>query len=281
MRIDGKEIAQRILDNLKKQKVTAHLAIVLVDHDPASAAYVRQKELKAKKIGCKTTICNLEFGPPVGGSELITLINQLNKNKKVHGIIVQQPLPPQIDVEKITEAINPEKDIDGFHPKTRFKMPIALAVLTILEEIYNNEVKVRGDLSALNNWLKRKNIVIIGKGKTGGGPIIEMFKKMGIEPSVIDSKTINCERLTKKADLIISAVGKSSIVKARMIKRGVILISVGLHKEADGKLHGDYEENEIKNIASFYTPTPGGVGPVNVACLLKNLIQAATRQNKT
>jgi len=116
---------------------------------------------------------------------------------------------------------------------------------------------------------------VIGKGKTGGGPTIQMLKKMGVELQIIDSKTQNPKDFTKSADIIISTVGKPNILKPEMIKKGIILISVGQHKGIDGKFHGDYEENEIKNIASFYTPTPGGIGPVNVAMLLENLVTAA------
>ena len=127
----------------------------------------------------------------------------------------------------------------------------------------------------LTQWLKSRSIVVIGKGETGGRPIIQLFKQMEIEPTVIDSKTSNPEQFTKNADIIISAVGKPNVIEPRMIKKNSILISIGLSKGKDGKLHGDYDEEKIKNIASFYTPTPGGVGPVNVAMLLENLVTAA------
>lgn len=260
MKIDGKQIAQKILDELKlkieKLGKTPNLAIILIANDPASVAYVEQKRLKAKQIGAKTTIINLESR--IQNSELEELIDRLNKDNSIHGIIVQQPLPPQINLEKITQAIDPIKDVDGFHAKSKFEPPIAEAVLEILK----------------NTPLKSKNIVIVGKGETGGKLIIQAIKKMRIEPIVIDSKTKNSQTLTKKADIIISAVGKSNVIKPEMIKKGTILISIGLHKDPDGKLHGDYNENEIKDIAAFYTPTPGGVGPINVAMLLKNLLIA-------
>lgn len=275
MRIDGTKIAKQILEelskrteNLKKKRIIPHLVIFLVGNDPASEVYVRHKENKAKTIGAKTTIIRLPSS--ADEEKLLNAISQLNNDSTVQGIIVQRPLPAQINEKKIDLAVDPEKDIDSFHPDSPYTMPLAAAVLRILEEAYCKQ----------ENKLKSQRIVVIGKGKTGGGPVIQMLRKINITPVVIDSKTLDPKEITKNADILISTVGKPNIVKKDMIKKGVILISVGLHKGDDGKLHGDYEEEEINNIASFYTPTPGGVGPVNVAMLLENLIQAAENINK-
>ncbi len=264
MKIDGKLIAQKIFEDLtirvkklQKKNIAPHLAIILVGEDPASQAYVKRKELKAEEIGAKTTTYNLKS--EIQNSELEKLINKLNKDDLIHGIIVQQPLPLHIDIEKITQAIDPEKDVDGFHKNSKFQPPIAKAVLEILKPYLT----------------KSKKVVVIGKGETGGKPITESMKRIGIDPIIIDSKTNNPKALTKTADIIISAVGKSNVIKANMIKKGALLISIGMHKGSDDKLHGDYEENQIKEIASFYTPTPGGVGPANVAMLLKNVVKSA------
>jgi len=302
MRIDGKEIADRIFEELKKRveklkakSITPHLAIILIDKDPASVAYVNQKEIKGKNIGAKITL--YQYPHSVTTKTLLDRFNDLNHLSNVHGIIAQRPLPQHLDSKQISLAIDPKKDVDGFHPNSKFRPPIALAVLRILEEVY--QYSPRRSPSATSEvarpdtvwhlarqrprllggeflkWLGTKKIVVIGKGETGGKPVIEMFRKMNIEPSIIDSKTPNPQTLTKKADIIISSVGKANVAKPEMIKKGVILISIGLSKGKDGKLHGDYDEKKIKNIASFYTPTPGGVGPVNVAMLLKNLVTAA------
>lgn len=269
MRIDGREIAKKILEDLKikvqKLSVVPHLAIILVGNDPASKAYVNQKKIKAEQIGAKTTIINLESGIPASqrgeqNSELNELINKLNFDNTIHGIIVQRPLSSHINSREISLAIHPKKDVDGFHSNSEFESPIFMAVLALL-----NYIKVNP---------QEKNIAIFGKGETGGKPIINSFKKMGINPIIIDSKTKNPKNLTRNADIIISAVGKPQVIKSAMIKKGVILISIGLHKGPDDKLHGDYEEEEIKNKALFYSPTPGGVGPINVAMLLKNLLTA-------
>lgn len=269
MKIDGKAIAQEILDDLQKrveklkQKgIIPHLAIILIGDDPASSTYVRQKELKAEYIGAKSTVHRLPT--TVSQSELLALTKKLNEDKNIHGIIVQQPLPNHIDTSLIVQTIEPKKDVDGFHPQTKFPMPLAAAVLKILDV-------------TLSQWLKSQNIVVIGKGETGGRPVIEALRKRGANVTVIDSKTPNPKQLTQNANIIISAVGKENIITKDMISPGVFLISVGLHKGEDGKLHGDYNEKEIEDVASYYTPTPGGVGPINVAMLLENLIAAAEK----
>ena len=275
MKIDGKEIAQGILDNLKQQivkfkekNIISNLAIILVGDDPASIAYVNQKIIKAKSIGAKTTLRKLPS--KISTSDLLCVIQELNRDENVNGIIIQQPLPLQIDLGKIINAVDPEKDVDGFHPSSHFQMPIVMAVLGILENIFE-KLFLTGPLT---KWLKSKKIVIIGKGETGGKPIIQMLKKQDVEPIIIDSKTLLPEKITKKADIIICAVGKANILKPQMLKKGVILIGLGIHRGKDEKLHGDYVGNEIKDIASFYTPIPGGIGPVNVAMLLQNLVKA-------
>ncbi len=276
MRIDGKEIAGKILQDLQKEikilkekNIIPHLVIVLVGNDPASSSYVRQKRLKGERIGAKITVVNLESR--IENLELLSIIQQFNNDNNVHGIIVQRPLPKTIDSQKIDQAIDPKKDVDSFNTHSFYEMPLSTAVLYILEHIFSSNIKNEHNF---DDWLKTKRIVVIGKGETGGKPIIEMLEKLGIKPTVIDSKTNNPQLITKQADIIISAVGKPNIITPEKIKKGIILISIGLHRENDGKLHGDYEENQIKDIASFYTPNPGGIGPINVAMLLMNLIEA-------
>lgn len=291
MKIDGKAIAQTILDNLskrvkelKKRGVNPYLVIILIGDDPASAAYVQQKELKAKEIGAKTTTLKLPLN--ITSAKLLKLLIKLNTDQEVNGIIVQRPLPSQIDHETVAAAVDPKKDVDGLHPQSLYPMPLAAAVLRILKEIYTQSgsdlakaKKAKSSVtgSDLVQWLRTQNVIVIGKGRTGGGPVIDMLRKRGLEPLVIDSRTMNPKLITKDSTIIITSVGKSNIVTKEMIKKGVILISVGLHRGEDNKLHGDYEEDEVKNIAAYYTPTPGGVGPVNVAMLLANLVEATEK----
>ncbi|OGH18643.1 MAG: hypothetical protein A3F31_01550 [Candidatus Levybacteria bacterium RIFCSPHIGHO2_12_FULL_38_12] len=283
MKIDGKAIAREIFEelkirvqNLKEQNIVPHLAIILVGDDPASVSYVNRKKKKGEEIGAAATMYN--FPSNISTDTLLKLLKKLNEEPKIHGIIVQRPLPNHVDSELINQAVKPKKDIDAFRKDSPYLMPLASAVLKILEHIYSvissASERSLASFEMTKGWLKSQSIVVIGKGETGGGPVIAMLKKMGIQPCVIDSKTKNQELLTQNADIIISTVGKLNIIKSTELKKGVILIGVGMYKGIDDKLHGDYEEEDIKNIASFYTPVPGGVGPINVAMLLENLLQA-------
>ena len=283
MRIDGKHIAQEILEDIKKRveklkekNIFPHLHIITLTTDSASQAYVSQKKLKGGEIGAKITVESLD--PTTNTEELIAKIGKLNNDNNVHGIIIQRPLPQHIDESLIANSINPKKDVDGFHPNSKFSPPITQAVLKILEKIHSSTPRV--DIQNLDfvNWLKSKKISVVGRGVTAGGPIIKTLVKIGVQPLTVASQTQNRAEILKNSDIIISAVGKANIIKKSDIKKGAILVGVGMFKGRDGKFHSDYEEDDIKDIASFYTPTPGGVGPVNVAMLLSNLVKAAENQ---
>ncbi|MCL5435028.1 MAG: bifunctional 5,10-methylenetetrahydrofolate dehydrogenase/5,10-methenyltetrahydrofolate cyclohydrolase [Patescibacteria group bacterium] len=273
MKIDGKSIASIILESLKaevqdlkEKEIVPTLAVILIGDEKSSAAYVRQKELKAKEIGARIEI--FRFNESVANSEIETLIIKLDEDTKIHGIIIQRPAPKHIEIDSLEDSISSEKEVDGFGKYPIYPVPVAEAVLLILEDVY---IKQKAK-NLFPNWLKSKKMAVLGTGETAGGPIINYFREYGTEPVVIDSKTESKDSLMKEADIIISAVGKT-IINSSNIKKGVILIGVGMHMK-DSKLHGDYNEEEIKNIAGFYTPTPGGVGPVNVAMLLSNLVEA-------
>lgn len=275
MKIDGREIANQIFENLKKKverlkekNIIPHLYIITLTTDSASEAYVGQKRKKGEEIGAKITVENLD--PNTTTETLLSKINKLNSDKEINGIIVQRPFSPQIDEEKIANSIDPEKDVDGFHPESKFGPPISESVLRILEQV----LKFKKEKLNFSDWLKSQKITVIGRGVTAGGPIIKTLQKNGIEPNVITSKTENKTEILKSSDIIICAVGKTGTIKDTDIKKGSVLIGVGMIKGEDGKFHSDYEEDDIKNIVSFYTPIPGGVGPVNVAMLLSNLIKA-------
>ena len=264
------DIEQQVTRLIKKH-IIPHLVIILIGKDPASLVYVSQKQQKAEHIGIKTTLIQL----PESTTEesLIRTIKAYNTDRTVHGIIVQRPLSPHIHSTAVTAAISPIKDIDAFHLKSPYYSPIVGAVLKIFEEVQ----RAQNNKQSVTDWLQEKKVVVIGKGETGGGPIIQYLKNMPIDISVIDSKTIEVKRLLQQADIIISAVGKPNVIAPESIKKGVLLISIGLYKDSLGKLHGDYEKDQIKNIASFYTPTPKGIGPINVAMLLKNLLLATNK----
>ncbi len=274
MIIDGKAIATEILESLKaevqdlkEKEIVPTLAVILIGNEKSSIAYVKQKELKAKEIGAQIEI--FRFEESVANDEIETLVKKLDSDAKIHGIILQRPAPKHIEIDRLEDFISSEKEVDGFGSHPIFPVPVAEAVLLMLEDVY---IKQKAK-NLFSDWLKAKKMVVLGTGETAGQPIINYFKDYGIEPVVIDSKTQDKDSLMKKADIIISAVGKT-IVNPSNIKKGVILIGVGMHTQ-DQKLCGDYNEQEIKNIASFYSPSPGGVGPVNVAMLLKNLVESA------
>jgi methylenetetrahydrofolate dehydrogenase (NADP+)/methenyltetrahydrofolate cyclohydrolase len=269
MLIDGRAIAKKILDRLEEEirnqklkGINPTFAVILIGEDPASQAYVNRKQKSASQIGI---VCQVHKLPSdTKENKILELIGKLNSDKDVHGVIIQRPLPPQISAQKVGERVNPQKDIDGFHPQTKFIPPIAEAV---------NEI-----LKSVNVDPKNKKVVVIGRGETAGLPIANILIQKGAIATVVHSKTRNIPFFTKKADIVISCVGKPNIVTTEMINNNTVLIGVGLHRESDGKLHGDYNEEKIARVVKYYTPTPGGIGPVNVACLLKNVIIATQNQ---
>jgi len=281
MKIDGRAIAANILNELKnkvsalKQRgITPTMAVILIGDVQSSNAYVRQKELKAREVGAEVKI--FRFPATVTNNELEQLINKLDNDSRIHGVILQRPAPRNLKVEKLEELITPVKEIDGFGKNSPYLVPVAAAVFEILGEIFGN----LRDEESFNDWLKSKKVVILGKGETAGQPIINYFRQRQLEPIVVDSKTENRNDLIKNADIIISAVGKRGVIDSQILKSGVILIGVGLSASDEGKTKGDYDDIEVEQIASFYTPTPGGVGPVNVALLLENLVEAAQNLSK-
>jgi methylenetetrahydrofolate dehydrogenase (NADP+)/methenyltetrahydrofolate cyclohydrolase len=289
MKLDGHEIAETIYSELKgrvsklgNRGIIPHLVVFLVGESPASVAYVTLKQKKGEEIDAKVTI--LKYNTDVSQKELEDKLKQLNDDPTVHAILIQRPLPTQIDAEKLELLTNPEKDVDGFHPNSPYTLPLPLAVVKILEEVYKYKIVPtfvkRAEEISFIDWLKTQNIVLIGKGPTGGGPIIACLKKDNITPHIIDSKTKNPDQFMKQADIIISATGHKNTVSPEHLKQGVILISVGINRDENNKLHGDYDEKAIEEIASYYTPTPGGVGPVNVAMLIDNLLSATEGQTK-
>lgn len=307
MELNGHEIAETMYQDLRnrvaalrKKKITPHLVVFLIGENPASVAYVTLKQKRGEEIGAKVTV--MRFETTVTTEELAEKVKLLNDDPFVHAILIQRPLPHQVDVHKLEMLTNPEKDIDGFHPKSPYILPLPLAVGRILEEVYMRGVTEKeGNPDARSShkkvpleraqregnfwqnperkkWLEEKNIVLIGKGPTGGGPILSYLETLHVTPHVIDSKTRQPENLMKKADIIISAVGREHVVTAENIKEGAILISVGILRGENNKLKGDYEVSDIKSKVAYYTPTPRGVGPVNVAKLMENLVTAAEKQ---
>lgn len=280
MKIDGKQIASQIKEELKtkvvalrRKKILPHLAVILVGTDPNSIIYIRRKQKLGEEIGVKVTVYRKDARKEK--EELISLVKKLNKDKTVHGIIIQRPVPIAMDKEELDKIVTWEKDVDGFHPKSPFTPPVALAVIKLLEWVY----------AAANNnpnnflpWLNKQKILIIGRGETAGKPIAKTFAKMKITFSVGHSQTNNLKELCLKSNIVISCVGKPNILRHTMINKKSTVIGVGLHTE-NGKLATDYNQEEIGAKAAYWTPIPGGVGPVNVACLFENLLKAAIKSS--
>lgn len=273
--IDGRKIRDQILENLKGEvrnlKTTPTLAIILVGGNKASAAYVRQKSLAGEKIGAKVIVKNLNSD--ISKDELENLINQLNRDTSIHGIIIQLPLPKHLNEEEISDKVLPERDVDGFVPGSKFRPATAMGVVELLKR---SGVEIKG-----------KNAVVVGRGKVAGRPTAELLREEGARVEVVHSKTENPAEITKKADILVSAVGKPNLITADMVKPGAVVIDIGTNPidlvtnniSPKTKLVGDVDFDEVSNIASKITPVPGGVGPMTVAALMQNLVTAARAQN--
>lgn len=275
MELSGRELAAPILEKIKvrveklDQKGTIpELAIVTVGGEDTWLSYVSQKQKTAQRLGIKTQLIHLDEDE----DKLFQTLKELELNKDIHGIIVQRPLPKHFDDERIVNAIDPVKDIDGFRTDSNHIIPMVLAVENFIKEAYG--VLTASDLQKV---LINQSICVVGKGGTAGKPIIQWLQSLGVTPTVIDSKTINPEELLKQADLIITGIGKSGVVVREHLNDGAVLIGIGIRKE-NGKLRGDYDVEDIKSIAKAWTPTPGGVGPLNLAYLFQNLLDAAEKQ---
>jgi methylenetetrahydrofolate dehydrogenase (NADP+) / methenyltetrahydrofolate cyclohydrolase len=282
MKIDGRAIASNIRSELKDKiiqfKYKPNLSVILVGNDKPSLAYVDIKKKTGGKIGITTEIYKLPENTVK--SEILHLTNKLNKDPNVNGIIIQRPVPTEIKKEVLDMAVIKSKDVDGFRKDSPFDPPISVAIIKILEEIVGRlNCKKTLDIDEIKKFLRRKKLLVIGRGETGGKPIMKYFTKLGIDYVNANSKTDNIEKLINLSDIIISCVGKPNIVRHMMLKPETILIGVGMHDES-GKMCTDYYEEDIKDHCAFYTPVPGGTGPVNVACLFKNVVDAYILQHR-
>lgn len=258
MKIDGKALADVMLAQLaktvKEKNLHPALAVILVGDNPESLAYIRQKKIATERIGGRFI---LEKLPAVTTQkELDARVAMYNNDPAVTGVIVQRPIPG------ITARVASEKDVDGFEENSPFAVPTAQAVLLLLKKFAPD--------------FQNKRIVVVGRGETAGKPIAASLAKLHCTTSIVHSETPDPDTLLRQADSIISCVGKP-VITAGSVKPGALLLSVGLWRDSTGSLHGDYEENDIKDIAGAYTPTPGGVGPVNIACLMQNLVMATQK----
>lgn len=267
MKLDGKQLASELLSRLKQQVddlklrgVIPSLAVVLIGNDESSLMYIKQKKLKAEEIGAETIVHT--FAPNVSREEIETLVKKLDADPKIHGIIIQRPAPENLKVDEIEEFISPSKEVDGFGERPLYPVPVAEAVYRLIKKPLGNQS------------IENKKVTVLGKGQTAGMPIINYLRQKGIEPTIIDSKTLDPQNIIRNSDIVISAVGAENLVNPKIMKKDSILIGVGLHKNDEGKLRGDFSNEEAEDAGIYYSPTPGGVGPLNVACLMENLVNA-------
>lgn len=276
-RIDGKEVSASVRNDitekvkeLSAKGVTPGLAVIIVGNDPASRVYVNNK-----KKGCEQTGMNsFEYALPeeTTTDELIALIEKLNGEKDVHGILCQLPVPEHIDEEKVLNAISPDKDVDAFHPVNCGKVmtgdytfaPCTPAGMVEMLKYYN--IPIAG-----------KHCVIIGRSNIVGKPMAMLMLKENATVTVCHSRTQNLAEITKQADILVAAVGRPKFVTPDMVKDGAVVLDVGINRMEDGKLCGDVDFDAVCEKTSYITPVPGGVGPMTITMLLKNTLAAAEK----
>ena len=273
--LDGKAVSLKVkesvkvrADELKKFGIEPTLAVVLVGEDKASQTYVRAKEKACNEYGIKSVAHRLSENTTQ--NELLALINVLNLDDSIHGILVQLPLPKHIDTNVVLAAIDPQKDVDGFHAVNVGKLVSGLdgfvpcTPLGVMEILKEYGIDVAG-----------LNAVVIGRSNIVGKPMANLLLNASATVTVTHSKTKNLKEICKSADLIVAAIGKPFFLKADMVKDGAVVVDVGINRLDDGRLVGDVDFDEVAPKCSYITPVPGGVGPMTIAMLLNNTILAA------
>ena len=271
--IDGKRISQEIKDELKDKVEAlkavgkkAALAVVQVGNDPASCVYVNNKKKACAYIGIESLSYELE--EETTEEELLELIKRLNEDEKVHGILVQLPLPKHINEDKIIQAISPKKDVDGFHPENVGKLVIgekgfvSCTPAGVIQLLKRSNIEIAG-----------KNCVVVGRSNIVGKPMALLMLRENATVTIAHSKTQNLKELCKTADILIVAIGKPRFITSEYIKEGAVVIDVGIHRDENNKLCGDVKYEDVVEIASAITPVPGGVGPMTIAMLMNNCVE--------
>jgi len=274
--IDGKKIAEKIRQELKKKvaklKEKPGLAVILVGDNPASQVYVNMKEKKCNEIGFNFK--KILLPEDVDEEKLLETIDQLNQNPKIHGMLVQLPLPAHIDEHLIIDAILPHKDADGFHPINMGNLLIGKNI--IVPATPKGVIKL---IESTGINLEGKHAVVVGRSNIVGKPVSISLQQKNCTVTMCHSKTKPLEKYTKQADILVVAIGKARTITKDMVKKGAIVIDVGTNKVYD-KLVGDVDFDEVKKVAGYITPVPGGVGPMTIACLLENTLECMELQKR-
>ncbi len=278
--IDGKKVSAEIIEQIKietedlKQSSgkTPGLAVVLVGEDPASAVYVRNKGRACERAGFSSFEHRLPGDTPE--TDLLALVKKLNEDSEVNGILVQLPLPEGMDSQKVLEAIDPAKDVDGFHPVNVGGLASGISDLApctpagIMELLDHYQIPIEG-----------QDVVVLGRSNIVGKPAALLLLKRNATVTICHSRTKNLKDITARADILVSAIGRAGSVTADMVKEGATVIDVGINRGVDGKLTGDVDFEAVSPKTSYITPVPGGVGPMTIALLMKNTLTAFRKQN--
>lgn len=278
--IDGKEVAAAVRENIKaeveklsQEGKSTGLAVIIVGNNPASRVYVNNKKKGCEQVGIRSF--EYALGEDTSTEELLSLIEKLNRDSEVDGILCQLPLPGQIDEQKVLNAISPDKDVDAFHPVNTGHIMIGdhsflpCTPAGIIEMLKYYDIAVEG-----------KECVVIGRSNIVGKPMMMLLLEQNGTVTICHSRTADLKSVTKRADILVSAVGKAGFVTADMVKEGAVVIDVGMNRNAEGKLCGDVDFENVKEKCSFITPVPGGVGPMTITMLLNNTLTASKNHKK-
>ena len=278
--IDGKALSQKIKDNIKnevieleKEGIVPGLAVILVGNDPASETYVNMKEKSCKEVGFYSIAHKMP--DTITQEEILETIKMINNNPRIDGILVQLPLPKHIDTTAILEAIDPAKDVDGFHPYNVGKLVENLDSFAACTPVGVMEM-----FKEYNIDLEGKDVCVVGASNIVGKPMAALLLNANATVTVTHIYTKDLASHTKKADIVIVGVGVPNLIKEDMVKEGAVVIDIGINRLEDGRLVGDVDFDNVSKKCSYITPVPGGVGPMTIAMLMQNTLKAAKRRHK-
>lgn len=276
--INGRELADKMqaqikeeVQELEKKGIRPGLVVLLVGENPASQTYVKNKDIAAAKIGIRSKIERLP--ETISETELLAVIAHYNQDPEYHGILVQLPLPKHIDEEKVLLAVDPEKDVDGFHPMNMGHLFIGEPTM-----IPCTPYGIMKMFEAYNIDLQGKRAVVIGRSNIVGKPMAQLMMMKNATVTIAHSRTVDLPAVAREADILVVAIGRGHFVKKEFVKPGAVVIDVGMNRDESGKLIGDVKFDEVSPIASFITPVPKGVGPMTITMLMYQTVEAAKKQ---
>ena len=277
--LDGKKLSNEIIeelkvrcDELKEKGIKPKFAVIMVGNDKASQIYVKNKRKACERIGIECVECFLDEN--IQQKELIDKIKELNSDNTIHGILLQSPIPKHLNINEAFETISPKKDVDGFNPTNVGKLCLNQNTFVSCTPF--------GIIKLLDKYgidLAGKKVTIIGRSNIVGKPLVQCCLNKNATVTVCHSKTKDLKEHTKRADVLIAAIGKPKFITSDMVKKDAVVIDVGINRDENGKLVGDVDFENVEKLASYITPVPGGVGPMTIAMLMNNVIKATKRQN--